>query len=354
MQNVDYPASWDRVLVDAVYETGGVISGFEVTPGTGLEVLVSAGRAVIEGDEVPGQGKYLVDSDSTVSLVLAPVGVDRTEYIYIAVNDAAVAGGRAGDSATIESGSSVPISATLLATLTLGFGTITITGGMIADSRVSAVVGVTDESVTDAKLRNSAGLSVIGRSAISTGAPADIAATTSGHVLRRSGSTIGFGTIDGNAGITDATIPVAKMTVANGCHLLRSSATLAANGLVTISWSSEADDNGGFWSSGTTATVPAALGGIYAVSLLIKRNSGSGVIDGVESSLNIDTIAPQPVSVADGVDIDSSFTTNTKVKTLTWIGRLAGGIGINATLKESSGSSLVYTAELQIWQIGRY
>lgn len=51
--------------------------------------------------------------------------------------------------------------------------------------------------ITDAKLRQSAGLSVIGRATNTTGDVADITASTDGHVLRLSGTTLGFGTISG-------------------------------------------------------------------------------------------------------------------------------------------------------------
>lgn len=50
-----------------------------------------------------------------------------------------------------------------------------------------------DDGITNAKLRNSAGLSVIGRGANSTGDPADIVAANDGDVLRRSGTTLAFG-----------------------------------------------------------------------------------------------------------------------------------------------------------------
>lgn len=55
--------------------------------------------------------------------------------------------------------------------------------------------GVANNAITDAKLRDSVGLSVIGRSANSSGDPADIAAASDGEVLRRSGTTLGFGAI---------------------------------------------------------------------------------------------------------------------------------------------------------------
>lgn len=74
-------------------------------------------------------------------------------------------------------------------------------------------VQLKNNGVTDAKLRQSAALSVIGRSANSTGNVADIAAGTDGHVLRRSGTSLGFGTIV-SAGIEDGTIATADL--ANG------------------------------------------------------------------------------------------------------------------------------------------
>ena len=80
---------------------------------------------------------------------------------------------------------------------TLGFGTI-------------ATAGITDDAVTDAKLRDSAALSVIGRSANTTGNPADIAAASDGQVLRRSGTAIGFGEV-ATAGISDNAVTNAKL-----------------------------------------------------------------------------------------------------------------------------------------------
>jgi hypothetical protein len=72
--------------------------------------------------------------------------------------------------------------------------------------------------ISNAKIRQSAALSVIGRSANSTGNVADIAAGTDGHVLRRSGTTLGFGliqaaNIDANA-VTTAKILNSNVTLA--------------------------------------------------------------------------------------------------------------------------------------------
>src|SRR5687767_1755110 len=58
-----------------------------------------------------------------------------------------------------------------------------------------------DEGVTDSKLRQSAGNSVIGRSLSSAGAPTDIQSSADSEFLRQAGGVLGFGVI------TDTDIP---------------------------------------------------------------------------------------------------------------------------------------------------
>jgi hypothetical protein len=65
-----------------------------------------------------------------------------------------------------------------------------------------------DGSIDNEHIRDSAGLSVLGRAAASTGDIGDISAGTDGHVLRRNGATLGFGTVDSDgiaAGAIDQT-----------------------------------------------------------------------------------------------------------------------------------------------------
>lgn len=71
------------------------------------------------------------------------------------------------------------------------------------DDNSTGTQALEDDSVTNAKLRNSGALSVIGRASNAPGDPADITATVDGTFLRRSGSAIGFGLI------LDADIPAA-------------------------------------------------------------------------------------------------------------------------------------------------
>lgn len=58
-----------------------------------------------------------------------------------------------------------------------------------------AKFNVVDDSISDAKLRNSAAVSVIGRSANSAGDPADIAAGANDTLLRRVSDAVGFGAL---------------------------------------------------------------------------------------------------------------------------------------------------------------
>jgi len=70
---------------------------------------------------------------------------------------------------------------------------------------------IASNAVTDGKLRQSAGLSVIGRSANSTGNVADITAGSDGQVLRRNGTSIGFGAINlASSNAVTGVLPVAN------------------------------------------------------------------------------------------------------------------------------------------------
>jgi hypothetical protein len=74
-------------------------------------------------------------------------------------------------------------------------GITSLTADVVASGPGAAAATIQPDVVSNTKLRNSAALSVIGRSANSTGDPADIAAGSDGDVLRRSGTALGFGAI---------------------------------------------------------------------------------------------------------------------------------------------------------------
>lgn len=92
-----------------------------------------------------------------------------------------------------------------------GIAITSLTGDVTGTGPGATATTISNDAVTDAKLRNSGALSVIGRSANSSGDPADISASAaSGAVLRESGSALGFGTI-ATAGIANDAITYAKI-----------------------------------------------------------------------------------------------------------------------------------------------
>ena len=74
-------------------------------------------------------------------------------------------------------------------------GTVLIHKDAILGFSQTITESYTDASVTYAKVQNAAGLSVPGRSANSAGVMANITAAADGDVLRRSGTTLGFGSL---------------------------------------------------------------------------------------------------------------------------------------------------------------
>lgn len=107
-------------------------------------------------------------------------------------------------------GSTYEVSIATLTITTGGVITLTDARGFVYSATKVATAMLDDNLITNAKLRDSTGMSVIGRSTSIDGDPADIAAGTDGHILRRSGSTIGFGQI-ALGGIPDELITPAKI-----------------------------------------------------------------------------------------------------------------------------------------------
>lgn len=82
--------------------------------------------------------------------------------------------------------------------------------GDVSAGAGSNTTAIGANKVTDAMLRQSAGLSVIGRAGNTAGNVADVTAANDGEVLRRSGTALAFGTV-ATAGITDDAVTYAKI-----------------------------------------------------------------------------------------------------------------------------------------------
>ncbi len=106
------------------------------------------------------------------------------------------------------SGTAVPVFTTIGTNAVLG----RVAGNIVAASLVNAQVSAT-AAIAVSKFANALALSLLGRSANSAGAYADIQATAaSDAVLRESGSVLGFGTV-AQAGLGNAIVSPAKLAV---------------------------------------------------------------------------------------------------------------------------------------------
>lgn len=195
-------------------------------------------------------------------------------------------------------------------------GAVTTSAGSVATSLASDIVG-------DSNLRNSAALSVIGRSANSTGDPADIAAGTDAHVLRRSGTTLGFGTI-GDASIT--ALAASKLTGTSLPSGIVSSSLTSLGTLTSLSVSGISTLTGNVNINGATN---ATNYGLNVLNKSIATNSGSFYSFGVG---------------------DASFTANSEFVQLRHSGTL-GELYVSRTTGGAFRPLVFYTSDLESLRI---
>lgn len=137
-------------------------------------------------------------------------------------------------------------------------------------SNAVATSNVADNAITDLKLRDAAGTSVIGRSANSTGDPADIVASSDDQVLRRSAGTLGFGQL-GTGSISNDAITFAKTQNIATNHLLGRS-TAGAGDIEEISIGTNLTLSGGTLSASGGSQI---LGAVIDTALLIPSSQTS-------------------------------------------------------------------------------
>lgn len=230
---------WFRDVVAPFNSAGpntsqGILRGVlgELVPsGAATPIAIAAGAAIVEGF-------YYKNTDVVNFTIPTPNSATRYDRIVLRADHSArtvrlarlegTEGGGGAPAITQIAGTTWEIHVAHLTVLTNGTITVTdersfahfatkVSGSMldtnVADGTTLEVSGtsvrIKDNGVSNAKLRDSAALSVIGRSANSSGDPADIAASSDGHVLRRSGTSLGFGQV-ATAGLANDSVDDTK------------------------------------------------------------------------------------------------------------------------------------------------
>lgn len=194
-------------------------------------------------------------------------------------------------------------------------------GAGINYNNTTGSIAIATNGVTDAMLRQSPAFSVIGRSGNTTGNVADITAASDGQVLRRSGSTIGFGAVDlSSSGAVTGILPVARG--GTGAASFTSTRILKGNGTGALTTSSIADNGSsvtidvgvGFSIGRFAVTSPvAADGNLYSGTYTPTLTNVANVTTSIASPLQYMRVG-NTVTVSGKIDIQpTALTTSTQL-----------------------------------------
>lgn len=185
------------------------------------------------------------------------------------------------------------------------YGDITVSGTGAVWNIDAATVGTTElvdlnvttgklanDSVTDTKLRNSAATSVIGRSAGTTGDPADIASTTNGDVLRQAAGVLGFGAIP-ESSVTNLTTDLAARPTGSGT----SGKSTRWTGTSTLGDGAFTDNGTNVSLGGTFTLTPMTSGSVLFAGTggLVSQDNSTFFFDDTNNQLIL-TAASTPLS----------------------------------------------------------
>jgi hypothetical protein len=114
--------------------------------------------------------------------------------------------------------------------------TIVRSGGVLVSAKISAINIAAAAAIALTQLAPGAGLSLVGRSASSSGSRADIVAASDHQVMRRSGATIGFGAIDlSQAAAVTGQLALANVASGTACSIVgRAANSTGALGLISV------------------------------------------------------------------------------------------------------------------------
>lgn len=203
---------YDRIRADAAEEADDVVTLGSMTTLENQPFVTVSSSTVLTAERVlTGEATVITITDaganSTVTVSITANGVTFAKIQQVSTDRLV---GR--DTAGTGNLEQLTVTGGVEFTGAGGIQRSALTGDVTASAGSNATT-IANNAVSDAKLRDSAAVSVIGRSTNSSGDPADIAASANGQVLRRTSDVVGFGAID----LADGTNAVSGvLATANG------------------------------------------------------------------------------------------------------------------------------------------